>query len=92
MVVIVVGLASLHWMPVLHRDPPVGRLTALVVGAGARGQGVGRALVEHTARAARAAGCDHLEITCNRRRTEAHAFYRRLGFEPNAYRFLRPLE
>src|SRR5688572_9250110 len=56
------GLASLHITTLLHRDEPVGRITALVVRTDARGRGLGRALVEHAARAAAAAGCGQLEL------------------------------
>src|SRR5215213_7597777 len=40
-----VGLATLHTTPVLHRSGPVGRVTALVVDTTARGKGIGRTLV-----------------------------------------------
>src|SRR5579859_5654979 len=39
------GLIGLHFMPLLHRAP-YGRITVLVVLEEARGQGVGRRLVE----------------------------------------------
>jgi GNAT superfamily N-acetyltransferase len=85
-----VGLASMHVMPLIER-PPIARLSAIVVTAADRRTGVGRALVDRIASEARARGCDRLELTTAERRTEAHAFYRRLGFEPASRRFLKSL-
>ena len=85
------GLATLHATPVLHRDGAVGRVTALVVDPAARGRGVGRALMEAAERWAAARGCVLMEVTSNRRRTDAHAFYERLGYAATSFRFARDL-
>lgn len=85
------GVATLHRMVVLHRPRPVGRITALVVDAPVRGQGIGRALVVAAEAALAAAGCGLLEITSNMRRADAHAFYERLGYERTSYRFMKVL-
>ena len=85
------GLAGLHATPVLHRAGPVGRVTALVVDPVARGRGVGRALMDAAERWAVARGCVLMEVTSNRRRTDAHAFYERLGYAATSFRFARDL-
>jgi GNAT superfamily N-acetyltransferase len=85
------GALTIHATPVLHRAGPVGRLTALVVDDGARGRGVGRALVTAAEAMLAARGCVLLEVTSNRRRTDAHAFYERLGFAATSLRFAKPL-
>ncbi len=46
-----------------------------------RGQNIGTALMRHAVNEARAAGCGVVQLTSDRRRTRAHLFYRRLGFE-----------
>lgn len=85
------GVATLHQMTVLHRPKPVGRITALVVDAPARGQGIGRALVAAAEGAFAASGCRVLEITSNLRLTDAHAFYERLGYKRTSLRFAKTL-
>jgi len=87
----VVGLATVHVTPVLHRPTPVGRLTMLVVAEGERGGGVGRALVGAAERAVTARGCALIEVTSNRKRADAHAFYERLGYEATSLRFKKSL-
>jgi len=82
----VVGVMSLHWSPLLHRERPIGRITALVVDEPVRGQGIGRALVLEAHRIFDELGCGAVEVTSNVRRAEAHMFYRALGYEqPSAY-------
>jgi predicted N-acetyltransferase YhbS len=87
----VIGVVTVHMTPVLHRPAPVGRLTALVVSASARGQGVGRALVEAAERSLASAGCGLVEVTSNLKRLGAHAFYERLGYEATSVRFKKDL-
>jgi N-acetylglutamate synthase-like GNAT family acetyltransferase len=86
----VVGLASMHVMPLIERAP-LGRVSAIVVAADERRAGIGRALVERVESEARARGCERLELTSAERRADAHAFYRDLGFEPASQRFIKSL-
>jgi PhnO protein len=81
----------MHVTPVLHRPTGVGRITALVVGEAARGHGVGRALVAEAERRLEVLGCALVEVTSNQKRTDAHDFYRRLGYEATSVRFARTL-
>ena len=85
------GLATVHAYPVLHRAGDVAQLTALVVTARERGLGVGRALVDAAARWARARGCSRLTVTTALHRADAHAFYERLGFEHTGRRYVKGL-
>ena len=87
----IVGCVTLGITPVLHRPRPVGRITMLVVEEAMRGGGIGRLLVEAAEDRLRDSGCGLIEVTSNLRRTDAHAFYQRLGFERTSYRFYRPL-
>jgi GNAT superfamily N-acetyltransferase len=83
----VVGLATLHVLSVLNRRDDVAWLTALVVDAGARRSGVGRALVAAVEEHARRAGCERLSVTTHERRADAHSFYADLGLEFTGRRF-----
>jgi GNAT superfamily N-acetyltransferase len=85
------GVATLHRMHVLHRPRPVGRVTALVVDARERGHGIGRALVAAAEARLTQDGCGLLEITSNARRTDAHAFYERIGYVRTSVRLMKPL-
>jgi GNAT superfamily N-acetyltransferase len=52
-----------------------------------QGSGVGRAMMQHAMRQCHAAGCYKLVVSSNLKRTEAHAFYRTLGFKRHGYSF-----
>ena len=78
-----VGAVTLHITPVMHRVGPIGRLTAVVVDESVRGQGIGRALVAASEEFLFKLGCAMIEITSNKKRTDAHAFYEKgRGFTP----------
>jgi GNAT superfamily N-acetyltransferase len=55
-------------------------IDALVVDESQRGRGIGRALVEYARTWAREEGLARLRVRTNEKRTDAHAFYERLGF------------
>jgi ribosomal protein S18 acetylase RimI-like enzyme len=85
------GACGLYRTVSAHREQPVGRITVLVVADGVRGCGLGRQLVEEAERRFAELGCELLEVTSNDRLTEAHAFYRHLGYERTSMRFAKPL-
>jgi GNAT superfamily N-acetyltransferase len=85
------GVLALHSMPLLHQTHDVAWISALVVAQRARGQGVGRALVSVAEEAARMLGCARMAVTSAERRSDAHAFYLRLGYEHTGRRFVKPL-
>ena len=87
----VVGLLAAHLCRMFQYASPVVRVTALVVERRARHRGVGRLLMEHAEQIGSAAGCEFVELTSAMNRTEAHAFYRSIGYEPNSFRFRKPL-
>jgi ribosomal protein S18 acetylase RimI-like enzyme len=87
----VAGVLALHLVPVLHEPGDWCRVTALVVGEGARRQGVARALVSEAEAIARSRACVRIEVTSALHRDGAHALYRGLGFGRVSEHFLKPL-
>lgn len=71
-----------------HRGTPSAIAEDVVVSDAHQRQGIGRALMAHALQQARAAGCYKLALSSNARRTEAHAFYRSLGFAQHGLSFL----
>jgi hypothetical protein len=87
----VVGLLAAHLCRMLQYATPAVRVTALAVERRARRRGVGRLLMEHAEQIGSTAGCEFVELTSAMNRTDAHAFYRNIGYEPNSIRFRKPL-
>jgi N-acetylglutamate synthase-like GNAT family acetyltransferase len=87
----VVGAASLHVSLTLEYDEPVAKLSAIVVDERHRRGGIGEALARAVENEARAQGCCLVFLTTAERRADAHAFYRRLGYEETGRRFAKPL-
>jgi GNAT superfamily N-acetyltransferase len=85
------GLASVAAHAAIHADTPVGYITALVISAGARGQGVGRAMVSAAEQWARERGCVRLSVTSAEHRADAHAFYPRCGMPYSGRRYTKTL-
>jgi GNAT superfamily N-acetyltransferase len=85
------GLVALHRIPRIADGGTLARVTALVVAADRRGQGLATALVAAAEDRAREWGCDLLEVSCGRRpeRGPAHAFYRAAGFSDTSDRSVR---
>ncbi|AKQ56878.1 GnaT family acetyltransferase [Bordetella hinzii] len=77
----VLGFISYHFIAQLALPGDFCRITYFCVADNARGQGVGALLEAAVHAAARARGCDRIELHCHERRGAAHAFYERLGYE-----------
>jgi GNAT superfamily N-acetyltransferase len=87
----VIGFASGHVRWAYELDVPVAQLTALVVAETNRGTGAGRALVATFEEWAVAAGAARATVSSSFRRTGAHAFYERLGYEQLSKKFDKSL-
>ncbi|MFI6446390.1 GNAT family N-acetyltransferase [Kitasatospora sp. NPDC050543] len=77
----VLGYLQITYIPGLGRH---GQERALIEGVRVhpehRGAGLGRELLGHAVERARGRGCTLVQLTSNKRRTEAHRFYASLGF------------
>ena len=87
----VIGCLSTSVMRVLHRPAPVGRISMMVVDEACRSRGIGAQLVRAAEEALAEQGCYMVEVTSHVRRTEAHRFYERLGYEKTSVRLAREL-
>jgi GNAT superfamily N-acetyltransferase len=78
----VAGVLQLTLIPGLSRGGMLrAQIEAVRVAPGQRGQGLGHALISWAVEEARRAGCGLVQLTSDKRRTDALRFYRSLGFE-----------
>jgi GNAT superfamily N-acetyltransferase len=70
-----------------HGGAPSAVVEDVCVDAGARGRGIGRAMMSFAMGLAREGGCYKLVLSSNRARTRTHAFYRSLGFAEHGLSF-----
>jgi GNAT superfamily N-acetyltransferase len=87
----IAGLGGLHVLPLVEHDELGCMLTAMVVGAEHRRQGIGAELLGAVEREARSRGCSRLVLGSADQRADAHAFYESLGFEATGRRFIKTL-
>ena len=84
----VTGTTVLAILPgMAHGVSPFAVVEYVVVDEAHRGKGIGKLLMEYCIDRAKEAGCYKIMLTSDKRRTEAHEFYRSLGFEASAYGF-----
>lgn len=84
----VVGTVFLQITPNLSHDArPWAILENMVIDGRYHRQGIGRLLVEYAFTRAREAGCYKMQLLSDKRRHEAHQFYRAVGFEDTAFGF-----
>ncbi|WP_431636041.1 GNAT family N-acetyltransferase [Dyella sp. KULCS107] len=84
-----IGVISVHLLPLFHTPGLLGRITSLAVRPEARCAGVGKALVTAAEGWAWAAGVVRMEVTSGDHRAEAHAFYRAVGYALDERRFIK---
>jgi len=79
----VVGSADLVIVPnITHRGTAWGIVENVIVASATRRRGAARALFAEVERIARASGCHKVGLLSGKRRTDAHDFYRSVGYEP----------
>jgi GNAT superfamily N-acetyltransferase len=84
----ILGTTVLAILPgMAHGVSPFAVIEYVVVDEKYRGKGVGKTMMEYCIQQAKKAGCYKIMLTSDKRRTEAHEFYRSLGFEASAHGF-----
>ena len=77
-----IGVLQLSFIPGLtRRGMWRGQIEGVRVAAGERGSGIGRAMLEWAVAQCRKRGCGLVQLTSDKRRSEAHKFYETLGFQ-----------
>jgi ribosomal protein S18 acetylase RimI-like enzyme len=87
----IIGLLSLHIMPLLHRKDDICRITAVVVTEEHRRHYVGQRLMEMAEVYAQAHGCCRIEVTSGKHRLGAHEFYKKVGYKIISERFIKEI-
>ena len=78
----IIGVLQLSFIPGLtRRGMWRGQIEGVRVAVWERGSGVGRAMLEWAVAQCRARGCGLVQLTSDKRRGGAHAFYAALGFQ-----------
>jgi ribosomal protein S18 acetylase RimI-like enzyme len=84
----VVGTIVLIIVPNLsHKALPWAAVENVVVDERYRRQGIGRLLMDYATARAKEAGCYKIQLISDKRRTEAHKFYRTLGYQASGHGF-----
>jgi GNAT superfamily N-acetyltransferase len=88
----VVATLQLTFIPGMARRGALrAQIEGVRVGSGHRGQRLGEAMMTWAADEARRRGCHLVQLTSDKRRTDAHRFYGRLGFTASHEGFKLPL-
>jgi GNAT superfamily N-acetyltransferase len=78
----VIGVLQLSFIPGLtRRGMWRGQIEGVRVAAGERGSGIGRAMLQWAVEECRKRGCGLVQLTSDKRRSDAHSFYEALGFQ-----------
>ena len=88
---IVIGFLSFHLIPQMAFDGNYGVISYLVVDENIRSGGVGKALEEYCTALAIEKKCKRVLVSSNIRRTDAHRFYLRQGYEEYQKAFIKYL-
>jgi GNAT superfamily N-acetyltransferase len=87
----VLGMVGLRIERSYGSDDSYVQFRDFVVGSEHRGEGVGRALLSAAEDWARRRGARDVMLSTHKRRTDAHRFYRSMGYEATGYRFYKAL-
>jgi GNAT superfamily N-acetyltransferase len=89
----VIGTLQITFIAGLSRQGALrGQIEAVRIAADRRGAGLGRRAVDWAIAECRARGCAIVQLTTDRRRARAHAFYASLGFSPSHLGFKLALQ
>lgn len=85
------GVIHLRFERQLHHCEKIGEIMELAVSSRWRSGGIGAKLMRAAEETASEEGSPQIEVACNERRTGAHRFYMREGFEKSHGKFSKRL-
>lgn len=88
----ITGFMSLHIQHLLHHWGKVAEIQELCVQTDDRNKGTGKMLLETAIKTAKENGCELIELAANNKRTKAHGFYSKNGFNNSHFKFTLPLK
>jgi GNAT superfamily N-acetyltransferase len=83
------GFVAMHALPRFEHGDSIVRILALVVDAGARERGVGRALIAAAEQMGTDRGAAFVELTAGHHRPDARHLYESLGYDATVAAYLR---
>ena len=87
----ILAFLSLYFIPQIALKGDFARITYFAVDESAQSKGIGRHLEAEATRLAKERGCALIEVHCHTRRTRAHDFYCRQGFEESPKYLIKKL-
>lgn len=89
---VVQALISLHFIAQIALPGDFARISYFIIDDRFRGQGIGKEMLEYCTNLAKQRRCDRFEVHSHTRRTGAHRFYIREGFEESPKYLIKSLE
>lgn len=87
----VAAFISMHFIPQIALEGDFARISYFAVDTQYRSQGIGHEILEFCSKLAWERKCDRIEVHSHKRRTDAHRFYLREGFEESPKHFFKSL-
>lgn len=88
----ILGFLSLHFIPQIALPGDFARISYFSIDETARSKGIGRQLEEYATKLAQEKGCELIEVHCHSRRSRAHVFYFRQGYEESPKYLIKRLK
>ena len=86
------ALMSIHFVPQLALPGDFAIISYFAVDEKVRSKGIGKKMEEYCVKLATDNGCERIQVKCNIRRTEAHRFYERQGYQESRKYFSKILK
>jgi len=86
------AVMSIHFIPQLALAGDFALISYFAVDETVRSTGIGKKMEEYCVKLATDRGCERIQVKCNIRRTDAHRFYERQGYQEARKYFSKSLK